>query len=118
MDDIIKKLDLYELLGVQVDATLGEVSLRFGRSVPRVPLTRISLDQLTDPVSRCPGTDHVHLQIKKSYRKKALKCHPDKCPDDPKAAEAFRQLQKALEILSDEVARVSPKAELGPSRWP
>ena len=29
--------------------------------------------------------------IKKAYRKKALSCHPDKCLDDPKAAERFHQ---------------------------
>ncbi len=30
--------------------------------------------------------------IRKAYRKKALKCHPDKNPDDPKAAEIFHQV--------------------------
>jgi len=44
-------------------------------------------------------------EIKKSYRKKALKCHPDKNPDDPKAAELFHQLSEALAILSDPSAR-------------
>lgn len=46
------------------------------------------------------------FQIKRAYRKKALKCHPDKNPDDPKAAETFNQLSKALEILCDKEARV------------
>jgi len=45
--------------------------------------------------------------VKKAYRKKALVCHPDKNPDNPKAAELFHQLSKALEILTDESARVS-----------
>ncbi|XP_063241062.1 dnaJ homolog subfamily C member 17-like isoform X5 [Bacillus rossius redtenbacheri] len=44
-------------------------------------------------------------EIKKAYRQKALKCHPDKLPDNPKAAELFHELTRALEILTDEAAR-------------
>uniref|UniRef100_A0A0P4VZQ5 J domain-containing protein n=1 Tax=Scylla olivacea TaxID=85551 RepID=A0A0P4VZQ5_SCYOL len=40
-------------------------------------------------------------EIKKAYRKKALKCHPDKNPDNPDAAAEFDQLQKILEVLLD-----------------
>lgn len=61
--------DLYELLGLQITATEGD--------------------------------------IRKAYRKKALECHPDKNPDNPKAAELFHELSKALEILSDESARAA-----------
>ena len=43
--------------------------------------------------------------IKKAYRKKALTCHPDKNPDNPKAAELFHQLSEALTVLTDENAR-------------
>lgn len=43
--------------------------------------------------------------IKSAYRKKALKCHPDKNPDNPKAAELFHQLSDAYNVLSDEKAR-------------
>ncbi|KAJ8719635.1 hypothetical protein PYW08_011810 [Mythimna loreyi] len=46
-------------------------------------------------------------EIKKAYRKKALKCHPDKNPDDPKAAETFHALSQALEILCDVSARAA-----------
>ncbi|XP_063039729.1 dnaJ homolog subfamily C member 17 [Engraulis encrasicolus] len=45
--------------------------------------------------------------IKKAYRQKALKCHPDKNPDNPKAAELFHQLSQALEILTDAAARAA-----------
>lgn len=44
-------------------------------------------------------------QIRKAYRKKALACHPDKNPDNPKAAELFHELSKALEVLLDVAAR-------------
>ncbi|CAL8144111.1 unnamed protein product [Orchesella dallaii] len=43
--------------------------------------------------------------IKKAYRKKALKCHPDKNPDNPKAAELFHELSEVLGILTDVKAR-------------
>ncbi|KAM3961505.1 dnaJ homolog member 15 [Aphomia sociella] len=46
-------------------------------------------------------------EIKKAYRKKALQCHPDKNPNDPKAAETFHELSRALEILTDVSARAA-----------
>ncbi|XP_066977305.1 dnaJ homolog subfamily C member 17 isoform X2 [Macrobrachium rosenbergii] len=50
-------------------------------------------------------TDAGEKEIKKSYRKKALKCHPDKNPDNPDAAKEFDRLKKILEILLDPGAR-------------
>ncbi|EDV42978.1 uncharacterized protein Dana_GF18251 [Drosophila ananassae] len=49
--------------------------------------------------------DAEQNEIRKAYRKRALDCHPDKNPDNPKAAERFHELSKALEILTDESAR-------------
>ncbi|GFT25189.1 dnaJ homolog subfamily C member 5 [Trichonephila clavipes] len=39
--------------------------------------------------------------IKKTYRKLALKFHPDKNPNDPGAAEKFKDINRAHSILSD-----------------
>jgi len=43
--------------------------------------------------------------IKKAYRKKALKYHPDKNPGDKKSEEKFKELSEAYDVLSDKNKR-------------
>ncbi len=44
-------------------------------------------------------------EIKKAYRKAALKYHPDRNPGDKEAEEKFKQAARAYEVLSDEQKR-------------
>ena len=45
--------------------------------------------------------------IKKAYRKLAMKFHPDRNPDNPKAEEHFKEGKEAYEILSDAKKRAA-----------
>jgi len=47
------------------------------------------------------GTNASPEQIRRAYRKLALRYHPDRNPNDPAAAEKFKQAALAYEVLSD-----------------
>jgi molecular chaperone DnaJ len=44
-------------------------------------------------------------EIKKTYRKVAMQCHPDKNPGDKKSEERFKEAAEAYEVLSDKQKR-------------
>jgi molecular chaperone DnaJ len=45
--------------------------------------------------------DASEEDVKKAYRKLAMKWHPDRNPDNPKAEEHFKEAKEAYEVLSD-----------------
>merc|ERR1712093_729556 len=49
------------------------------------------------------GKDASEDEIRKAYKKKAVKCHPDKVAEKerPKAEEEFKLLAEAYSVLSD-----------------
>jgi DnaJ-class molecular chaperone len=49
--------------------------------------------------------DASEEQIRKSYRRLALKYHPDRNPGDPKAEENFKEIAEAYGVLIDPVKR-------------
>lgn len=51
------------------------------------------------------GKDATQDDIKKAYRTLVKKYHPDLHPNDPSAAEKFKEINEANEVLSDEKKR-------------
>lgn len=46
-------------------------------------------------------------ELKKAYKRLAMKCHPDRNPDDASAVEKFKELQEAYDILGDDNKRAA-----------
>ncbi|MEA3491956.1 MAG: molecular chaperone DnaJ [Campylobacterota bacterium] len=63
-------------------------------------MTEIDYYEILEVSRDCNGTE-----LKKSYRKLAMKYHPDRNPDDKEAEDKFKQINEAYQALSDEDKR-------------
>ncbi|HUW99321.1 MAG TPA: molecular chaperone DnaJ [Acidiferrobacter sp.] len=53
------------------------------------------------------GRSADDAEIKKAYRRLAMKCHPDRNQDDKSAEAAFKECQEAYEVLADAQKRAT-----------
>ncbi len=59
-------------------------------------MTEIDYYEILEVSRSCSGSE-----LKKSYRKLAMKYHPDRNPDDQAAEDKFKELSEAYEVLKD-----------------
>ena len=66
-------------------------------------------DPTSDDYYRVLGVprDATEAQLKKAYRKLAIKYHPDKNPDDKRAEEHFKAVSEAYDCLQDKQRRAA-----------
>ncbi len=63
-------------------------------------MTELDYYEILQVNKNCSGTE-----LKKSYRKLAMKYHPDRNPDDKKSEESFKVVNEAYQVLSNEEKR-------------
>ncbi len=63
-------------------------------------MTEICYYEVLEVSKDCSGTE-----LKKAYRKLAMKFHPDRNPDDKAAEDQFKVVNEAYQVLSDEEKR-------------
>lgn len=63
-------------------------------------MTEVDYYEILEVSRDCNGTE-----LKKSYRKLAMKYHPDRNPDNKEAEDKFKQINEAYQALSDEEKR-------------
>ena len=63
-------------------------------------MTQMCYYEVLEVSKDCSGAE-----LKKSYRKLAMKYHPDRNPDDKEAEDKFKVINEAYQILSDEEKR-------------
>jgi len=63
-------------------------------------MTELDYYEVLEVSKDCSGTE-----LKKSYRKLAMKFHPDRNPDDKEAEDKFKVVNEAYQVLSDDEKR-------------
>ena len=63
-------------------------------------MTEVSYYEVLEVSRDCSGAE-----LKKAYRKLAMKYHPDRNPDDKEAEDKFKEVNEAYQVLSDDEKR-------------
>lgn len=63
-------------------------------------MTEVDYYEVLEVTKDCSGAE-----LKKAYRKLAMKYHPDRNPDDKEAEEQFKRINEAYQVLNDEEKR-------------
>ena len=63
-------------------------------------MTELDYYEILEVSRECSGAE-----LKKSYRKLAMKYHPDRNPEDKEAEERFKQINEAYQVLSNDEKR-------------
>ncbi|HHD79406.1 MAG TPA: molecular chaperone DnaJ, partial [Epsilonproteobacteria bacterium] len=63
-------------------------------------MTEMSYYEVLEVSKDCSGAE-----LKKAYRKLAMKYHPDRNPEDTEAEEKFKIVNEAYQVLSDDEKR-------------
>ncbi|KAK7460582.1 hypothetical protein VKT23_009303 [Stygiomarasmius scandens] len=72
-----------------------------------------SLDEDVNPYELLNvGSEATEAEIRKAYRQRSLKVHPDRNPNNPDAAKQFHELTQASELLLDPLRRLALDTKL------
>ena len=80
--------------------------------LPRGDTTLSGLDPW-ETLGIAPGASKT--EIRRAYRRLARRYHPDLNPDDPEAAERFKAVQSAYEVLTERLSRREQRSQASPA---
>lgn len=86
-------------------AEQGELQAKYGSAISATTSSKVKDTEFYDMLEVSPSASDG--EIRKAYRKKALRLHPDRNPGDDEAAKKFQALSNAYQVLSDEKKRAN-----------
>ncbi|XP_057599187.1 dnaJ homolog subfamily C member 5G [Hippopotamus amphibius kiboko] len=90
------QIECLEVMGLTRESFAEEIMAHVDEAARRLSKTGSTLYAVLELKKGASPED-----VKKAYRRLALKYHPDKNPGDPQAAEIFKEINTAHSILSD-----------------
>ena len=81
----------------------ADLQAKYGSTTSATMASKVKDTEFYDLLEVAPSA--TDGDIRKAYRKKALRLHPDRNPGDKEAAKKFQALSNAYQVLSDEKKR-------------